>query len=92
MAQDYFKRGDFNAVCDICGFKFKGSQLRKRWDGFMCCQDDWEPRPKQEFIRGIKENQATSFSRPESTDVFIVTGDIDSYALNTRAINSFHLG
>jgi len=92
MAQDYFKRGDFNAICDSCGGKFKGSQLRKRWDGFMVCKDDWEPRPQQEFIRGIKENQATSFSRPESPDVFIATGDIDSYALNARAINSFHLG
>ncbi len=64
-SRDFFKLGDFNVICDSCGFKFKGSELRKRWDGAMVCKQDWEPRPLQEFIKGIKEDQATPFSRPE---------------------------
>ena len=61
-SRNYYKKGDFNAICDICGFLYKASQLKKRWDGFMVCYKDWEPRPAQEFIRGIKEDFSTPFS------------------------------
>jgi len=91
-SRDYFKLGDFNVICDICGYKFKGSELRRRWDGFMVCSDDWEPRPPQEYVRGIKETFNTPYSRPESPDVFIVEGYLDSLALNARRINTNHLG
>ena len=30
----YYKSGDWLAICDSCGRKFKASQLRERWDGF----------------------------------------------------------
>ena len=66
--RDYYKHGDFNAICDVCGFKYKGSELRKRWDGLMVCDKDWEPRPPQDFIRGINEDTSTPFSRPEGAD------------------------
>jgi hypothetical protein len=67
---DFFKDGDFNAICDICGQKFKGSSLRKQWDGLMVCRKDWSPRHPQEFVRGRKDNQSTPFTRNEATDVF----------------------
>ena len=54
---DYFKPGDRNAICDGCGFKFKASQLRKRWDGYMVCEDDWEPRHPQDLVEArIRRN------------------------------------
>ena len=49
---DYLRDGDWNAICDECGKKFKASQLKLRWDGFMVCQRDWEPRHPQDFVRG----------------------------------------
>ena len=67
-SRDYLKLGDWNAICDLCGFKYKASELRKRWDGFMVCQKDWEPRPPQEYIKGIKEDFSVPFSRPMVTD------------------------
>jgi hypothetical protein len=90
-SRDYFKLGDFNAICDICGNKFKGSELQKRWDGFMVCHDDWEPRPQQEFIRGIKENFATPYSRPDSTEGQERTyaGAIPGYAIAGEAIPGY---
>lgn len=67
---DYYKPGDWNAICDECGFKFKGSELRKRWDGYMVCKDDWEPRHPQDFVRGVKDSQPLPWTRPEAPDVF----------------------
>lgn len=65
----YFKKGDHNAICDRCGFKFKASQLRKTWDGFYVCQEDWEPRHPQDFLRGVKDDPSVPWTRSEQTDV-----------------------
>ena len=69
-SKDYFKHGDYNAFCDVCGFKYKASELRKRWDGMMCCKDDWEPRHPQEFLRSVPERKIP-FSRPRNQDMTI---------------------
>lgn len=61
---DYYAKGDWNAICDECGFKYKGSKLRKRWDGFMVCQRCWEPRHPSELKRPLKpETMAPPFVR-----------------------------
>jgi hypothetical protein len=64
--KDYLKPGDWNAFCDECGFKFKASELRLRWDGCMCCKDDWELRNEQDFLRSMPEKPTTPFSRPRN--------------------------
>lgn len=66
-----YDRGDWKAVCDSCGREFKASQLRKRWDSLMVCEDDWEPRQPQDFVRGVADNQAPPWTRPEPSDTFI---------------------
>jgi hypothetical protein len=68
--QNYLKLGDWNAICDVCGFKFKASTMLKRWDGLMVCKQDYEVRHPQDFIRGIKDDPSVPWSRPE-TDLFI---------------------
>ena len=67
---DYYKHGDWNAICDVCGRKWKGSMLRERWDGLMVCPDDFEMRQPQEYVRGVVDNQNPPFNRPEATDSF----------------------
>lgn len=64
-------RGSYNATCDVCGFQFKASELKLRWDGFWCCPEDWESRNPQDFIKTIKDATKLPFTRPEPTDVFI---------------------
>lgn len=49
------KLGTWNAYCDVCAGKFKADQLKKRWDGFMVCDKDWETRHPQDFLRGVEE-------------------------------------
>ena len=70
-ATRYYKKGDWNADCDICGRTYKASRLRLRWDGFMCCPQDWNPRQPQDFVRGVPDYQAPPWTRPEPPDQFI---------------------
>jgi hypothetical protein len=68
---DWYKPGEWNAICDICGFQFKSGQLKKNWKGEMVCQTDFELRHPQEFIRLPNEKIAAPWTRPEGNDVFI---------------------
>lgn len=79
-----YVKGDFKAVCDACGKVFKGSQLRKRWDGYMVDELCWEPRQPQDFVRGIMDTQVPVWTRPEAQDTFVLAcstrSSIASYA------------
>ena len=57
MADDreYYVAGLFNIYCMSCGRKYKSNEIRKRWDGLLVCDEDWEPRHPQDFVRGIQE-------------------------------------
>jgi len=68
---DYYKHGDRNAICDMCGFKYKLSSLRKRWDGLLVCNKDWELQHPQSLIKIRPERISRIEMRPESTDVFV---------------------
>lgn len=79
---DYYKSGDWNAECDVCGQKYKASKLKLRWDGLRVCPKDFEFRHPQDFVRGIRDSQNTPFSRPEPPNVFVacLTCDIQCFA------------
>ena len=66
-----WKSGEWKAICDVCGRIFKSSMLRKRWDGFMVCDEDWEPRHPQDFVRAKADIQAPKWTRPEAQDSFV---------------------
>ena len=75
--KDYLALGDYNVICDICGFKFKASELRKRWDGYQCCSKDWEERQPQDLIRLPKERQAVPWARPDQQPQFVVVAPVN---------------
>lgn len=70
MSNTYYAPGDWNVICDRCGFKYKASQLRETWDGLRVCSKDWEPRQPQDYVRGVRDNQAVPWTRPRPGDVF----------------------
>jgi hypothetical protein len=37
----------------------------------MVCDDDWEIRHPQDFVRGVADIQAPPWTRPEPADVFV---------------------
>lgn len=70
MPQNWYKHGDWNAICDICGFKFKASQLKKNWKGEMVCEQDWETRHPQELLRVPVDDPSVPWARPQGDDLF----------------------
>src|ERR1700749_561149 len=67
---DYFVGGDWNAYCARCGGKFKASQLRKQWQGYYVCPDDWEQRQPQDFVRSIREHPEVPWAQ-NPADLFV---------------------
>jgi hypothetical protein len=52
---DYFKLGSWNALCSICGFKFKADELTRNWQGLYRCDQCQEQRQPQDFVRAIPD-------------------------------------
>lgn len=68
---DFLRVGDYNSICDVCGRKFKFSRLRQKWDNTWACEQDWEPRQPQDYLRGIPDNMSVPLSRPDPPNQFI---------------------
>lgn len=70
--KNYLELGNWNALCDSCGRKFKANQLKRRWDGLMVCEEDYELRHPSDFLRVQRERIAVPFARPyPEEDTFI---------------------
>lgn len=73
-----YSHGDWNAICDVCGFQYKASELIKRWDGLMVCAADWEPRQPQDHVRIPRtEKNNLPFISPRPAYTFIDPGTVD---------------
>jgi len=73
--------GQWNAICDVCGFKFKSGDLRPRWDGIMVCAEDWETRHPSDFQRGVTDDPSVPWTRQDSNadeDTPDTVGDADA--------------
>lgn len=68
--RDFYRRGDWNTICYVCGFKRKASEMLRRWDGVYVCRQDWEIRQPQDFVRGVPDQQALPWTQPEPPDTF----------------------
>lgn len=66
----YWKHGEWNVICDDCGFKFKSGQLLLKWDGSRVCKDCYETRHPQELLRPRGERQGIPWSRPDALNIF----------------------
>lgn len=71
ISMTYYKSGSFNAICDVCCFKFKANELRKRWDGLMVCDKDFEYDHPQKYLRVHENTHGLPWSRPRPTDEFV---------------------
>ncbi len=70
--KNHLELGNWNALCDSCGRKFKALDLQRRWDGLMVCKEDYEIRHPSDFLRVQTEKIAVDFVRPyPEEDVFI---------------------
>lgn len=74
-----YEAGQWDAICDRCGFRFKSRQLKREWTNLMVCtgagtNECWEPRHPQEFLRGKTDRQATPWARPEPPEIDVSVG------------------
>lgn len=66
-----YRVGNWKVVCDVCGFTFLNTEVRKRWDGLIVCEQDFERKhPSLTPVR-LRESPAPPFVRPEPEDSFI---------------------
>jgi hypothetical protein len=61
---DYFKDGNWNFTCDLCGRKNKSGAAMFTWNGLYVCRHHKEIRNPQDFLRGVKDDQTVPWSRP----------------------------
>jgi len=71
MKRTYYKSGDWNAICDRCGRKYKASQLKKTWDNLYMCSKHYEERHIADFFRGRSDDQSVPWNRPEAGDGYV---------------------
>lgn len=67
---NYYKAGEWNAICDVCGKKIKSGDAKHRWDGFIVCPSDFEQRHSQDFVRARQDKISVPFTRPRPVDSF----------------------
>ena len=46
-----YRSGSHWANCWSCGFAFRSEDLKETWDNRWVCDEDWEPRNEQDFLR-----------------------------------------
>jgi hypothetical protein len=66
----WYKPGAWNVICDVCGFRLKSTDVRKRWDGLMVCHVDYETDHPQKYLRVREDKQAVPFTR-KPVDAFV---------------------
>lgn len=64
---NYFASGQYNVICDVCGFKFKNTQMLKRWDGLMVCHADYETDHPQKYLRVHETGESAPYIRQDVT-------------------------
>lgn len=61
--------GNWKVACHVCGFWYPSSEIKKRWDGLLVCEKDYETRHPQTLIKVRGERAFPSFvSKDESPD------------------------
>lgn len=73
---DYLRDGDWNFICDQCGFKGKASDGVKQWDGLYVHRTCADPRHPQDFVRGRRDKQTVPWSRPQSPTPSFILADV----------------
>ena len=68
--KNYFKSGQWNVICDVCGWEFKSGEIKKRWDGLMVCSKDFERDHPQKYLKVRETGIAVPFIR-EPNDVYL---------------------
>ena len=70
-------------TCDSCGFQFRESEGMETWDGFWVCDDDFEVRHPQDFLR-IRPEQISVSEPLRAEDISNVAPDTTLGPVTTK--------
>lgn len=70
MSKNYYLSGEFNVTCDRCSKKIKAHKAKHEWTGFIVCEDCFETRHPQDFVKAQTDKITVPFTRPIPTYVF----------------------
>jgi hypothetical protein len=77
----HYRKGLHLFMCQICASVHHSDVKRIMWNGAIVCPDCWNPREAQDFVRGVKDNQAVDNPSPEPEDVFLAPGEVTADSL-----------
>ena len=72
MKKNFFISGEWNLTCDVCSKKIKAHEAKTRWDGFIVCEDDFEHRHPQDFVKAQTDKISVPFQRPIPLNTFVI--------------------
>ena len=79
--------GDHWVECMVCGFEYRSSIMKERWDQLIVCPQDYEQRHPQDFVRGVEDNQAAQGLINSATpETFIEVACLDHSAIPNKMI------
>lgn len=71
-----YRPGDHWVECQVCGFEYRASEMKERWDGIIVCREDYEMRHPQDFVRAQEDHiAAEGLVNPASEPEYIRTVD-----------------
>lgn len=74
--QKVYIPGDHYLICDRSGFKIRRSEAKRTWDNLIVREQDFEVRHPQDFLRGLRDQQAVKEPRSEAPDQFVSTNAV----------------
>lgn len=77
--KNYYVAGQWNVVCQRCGFRFKSGELQQEWTGLRVCSKCYEPRHPQTLIKVPEERSSVPWTSPEPTDLFIYDPEVQTW-------------
>lgn len=69
---DFWEPHTWNAVCSICGKKYKANDLERNWQGLYRCHECNEPRQPQDFVRSVPDVMSVPWAQ-KPLDSFVLT-------------------
>ena len=66
-----YRPGSFYRNDDRTGFPQRAERTREQWDGLIVDERVWESRQPQDFVRGVRDEQAAPNPRPLPPATFV---------------------
>ena len=74
-----WRKGQWKATCDRCGFDYHSPSLRLEWTGLRVCSACFDTRHPQDYLQGKPDRQAPEWVRNPGDPVepFVNEGGTD---------------